>query len=294
MTPTDPVSLLCDLIETGVGGYEATALRSEAARAVEFLLKIGALIPGQLARVVTCRACHNDHPAHLEFDSTTRCYWHFCPEAGRVIVNDEALATLCVNAEWLVDWIIEALPITPPVRRRVLVPDLVWHLGDAHLSGTEFTIVFAIGVGTLRNFGALANAISTLPLANPGVVLATSDATPRWVRLPNGYKFLELRQIARPEQNCLAIDKGQLVGWIKGLTKGLDKPVQLHAGRPSHATIVDEVFRERRAHNLPLVNQRMEAAEIRAEIRLRYPEHDPPVAKTIERHLRRMRKDRRG
>jgi hypothetical protein len=50
MILTDPVNLLCDLIEAGVGSFEAIGLRSEAPQAVEFLLKIGALMPGQLAR----------------------------------------------------------------------------------------------------------------------------------------------------------------------------------------------------------------------------------------------------
>ncbi len=294
MILTDPVNLLCDLIEAGVGSFEPNALRSEAPQSVEFLLKIGALMPGQLASVLTCRACHEDHPAHLEFDFTRRHYWHFCPEAGRVMIDGEALATVRVDAEWLVDWIVKALPIAPPIRRRVLIPDLAWHLGEAHLSGTELTIVFAIGVCTQRNLDALANAISTISPTSFGVVLTTSGAPPRWVRLPNGYKFLELREIARPEQTCLTVDKSKLVGWIRGLWKGLDKPVQLHAGRPSDAALVQEILRRRRASNLHLVDQRTEAAEIRAEIELRYPKHRPPAVKTIERHLRGIRKDRNG
>ena len=92
----DSVNLLCDLIEGGAGTFEANALRGEAPQAVEFLSKIGALMPGRPARVLACRACYEDHAVHLEFDSSTRRHWHFCPEAGRVIVEDDAIATLCV------------------------------------------------------------------------------------------------------------------------------------------------------------------------------------------------------
>jgi hypothetical protein len=140
MILTDPVNLLCDLIEARVGSFEASTLRSEAAQAVEFLAKIGALMPGQLTRVLTCRACHDDHPVHLEFDSTTRRHWHFCPEAGRVMVEDDVLATIRVDPEWVLDWLVTVLPITPPVRRRLLVPTLAWHLGDAHIGGTELAV----------------------------------------------------------------------------------------------------------------------------------------------------------
>jgi hypothetical protein len=83
MILVDPVNLLCDLLEAGIASLEANALRSEAPQAVEFLSRIGALMPGQLTRVVTCSACYDDHPVHLEFDSTTGRHWYFCPEAGR-------------------------------------------------------------------------------------------------------------------------------------------------------------------------------------------------------------------
>jgi hypothetical protein len=288
MILTDPVSLLCDLIEARVGSFDADALRSEAAQTVEFLLKIGALMPGQMTRGLTCRACHEDHPVHLEFDSSTRRHWHFCPEAGRVMIEDDVLATIRVDPEWVLDWLVTALPITPPVRRRVLIPALAWHLGDAHIGGTELAVVFAIGMCWQSNLGALASAISAAPPADFGIVLTTSAAPPRRLKLPHGYQFLDLRDIARPEEDYLAIDKTKLVGWTKGLPKGLDKPAQLRAGRPSDATLVHEIFRERRARKLPLVKKTTEAKEIRAEIELRHPEHDPPAVKTIEGHLRKL------
>ena len=284
----DPVNLLCDLIEASVGSLEATALPDRWGESIDFLSNIGAVTKGGPLSVLTCRACDGDHPVHLEFDPSTRRHWHFCPEAGRVEVEDNLLATIRVDPEWVLDWLVTALPITPPVRRRVLVPALAWHLGDAHIGGTELTVVFAIGVCTQRNLDALAIAVSTVPPTKFGVVLTTSGAPPRQLRLPHGYQFLDLREIARPEKDCLAIDKAKLVGWIKGLRKGLDKPAQLNAGRPSDATLVREIFRERRAQALTLVNQRTEAGKIRAEIASRHPERDPPAVKTIERHLRKQ------
>ena len=190
--------------------------------------------------------------------------------------------------EWVLDWLVTALPITPPVRRRVLVPALAWQLGDLHIGGTELAVVFAIGMCRQSNLGALASAISPAPPADFGIVLTTSAAPQRPLRLPHGYQFLDLREIARLEKDYLAIDKIKLVGWIKGLRKGLDKPAQLTAGRPSDAALVDEVFREHLTRKLPMVNQRTAAEKIRAEIALRHPERYPPAVKTIERHLSRM------
>jgi hypothetical protein len=152
------------------------------------------------------------------------------------MIEDDAIATLCVDPDWLLEWLVGEFQIKLPARRRTLVPGSVWYLGDASVGETELTVVLAIGTSARRNLDALANAIRTVPPAKLGLVLTTSAALPRWVRLPNGYRFLELREIARPERTCLAIDKNKLVGWIKGLRKGLDKPVQLHAGRPSDGT----------------------------------------------------------
>ncbi len=282
----DPVNILCELIEASVGSLEAKALPDQWGGSIDFLSNIGAVTKGGLLSVLTCRACHDDHPVQLEFDPRTRRHWYFCPEAGRVMVEDGVLATVRVDPEWLVDWLVTALPVTPPARTRVLVPALAWHLGDTRIGGTELTVVFAIGVCTQRNLDALAIAVSTVPPAKFGVVLTSSGAPPRRLRLPHDYQFLDLREIARPEQNCLAVDKTKLVGWITGLRKGLDKPAQLRAGRPSDAALVEEIFRERRTRKLPFVNQKTEAEKIRAEIALRRLERDPPVVKTIARHLR--------
>jgi hypothetical protein len=294
MILADPVNVLCNLIEARVGSFEASALPDQWGGSIDFLSNIGAVTRGRPLSVLTCRACDGDHPVRLEFDSRTRRHWHFCPEAGRVMVEDDALATICVDPEWVLDWLVTALPIMPPVRRRVLIPALAWHLGDAHIGGTELAVVFAIGVCTQRNLDALAIAVSTVPPAKFGLVLTTSGAPPRRLRLPHGYQFLGLRDIARPEKDYLAIERTKLVGWIKGLRKGLDKPVQLRAGRPSNAALVGEVFRERRTRKLSLVSQRTEAEKICAEIALRRPERDPPAPRTIERHLSQMNKAKSG
>jgi transposase len=227
----DPVNLLCDLIEASVGSLEVTALPDRWGGSIDFLSNIGAITTGELLSVLTCRACDGDHPVRLEFDPRTRRHWHFCPEAGRVMVEDDVLATIRVDPEWVLDWLVTALPITPPVRRRVLVPALAWHLGDAHIGGAELTVVFAIGVSTQRNLDALAIAVLTVPPAKFGIVLTTSGAPPRRLRLPLGYQFLDLQEIARPEKDYLVIEKTKLVGWIKRLRKGLDKPAQLNVGR---------------------------------------------------------------
>ena len=155
--------------------------------------------------------------------------------------------------------------------------------GRRAIGGSELAVAFATGMCTQPNFGASASAISATPLADFGVVLITSAEPPRRLWLPHSYEFLEHRTCCgRPY--CDRQDQAHR--WLKGVRNGLVSSAQLCAGRPSDAPLVHEIFRERRARNLPVTNQRIEAREIRAEAAARHPDRDPPAVKTIERHLR--------
>src|ERR1700724_229992 len=46
--------------------------------------------------------------------------------------------------------------------------------------------------------------------------------TAKTAQATHGHQFLDLRDIARPEKGYLAIEKTKLVGWTKGLRKGLN------------------------------------------------------------------------
>jgi hypothetical protein len=116
MILTDP-DLLCNLIEARIGSLEATVLPDQWDAAIDFLSNIGAVTNGRLLSVVTCRACDDDHPVHLEFDPRTRRRWHFCPVAGRVMVEDDVLATIRVDPEWVLDWLVTAAELVDEVFR---------------------------------------------------------------------------------------------------------------------------------------------------------------------------------
>ena len=131
--------------------------------------------------------------------------------------------------------------------------------GRRAIGGSELAVAFATGMCTQPNLGASASAISATPLADFGVVLITSAEPPRRLWLPHSYEFLEHRRCCgRPY--CDRQDQAHR--WLKGVRNGLVSSAQLCAGRPSDAPLVHEIFRERRARNLPVTNQRIEAREI--------------------------------
>jgi len=285
---TDPLEILCDLIEAGDNRFSLSALREGSGEAINFLMRIGAAEATTHSLEVTCGACDNDHSAHLEFDPATRCYWHFCPEAGRVIVNESALATIGVNRQWVIDWLVKALPITPPIRSHVLVDDRVWHLGYAHVAGTELTVVFAIQLLAQRDLDALATVLPRLPSGDLGLVLTTSAVQIRSITFPHGYRLLDLREIARADEQGLVVDRLRLASWVEGLG-GSKIPKPVGPGRPSLAALIREFYENRRARRVPLTTWRAEARAIQGELSLRDRVRTPPAIRTIERRLRILR-----
>ena len=164
---TDPVQLLCDLAEAPDDIFRAADLGDTYGVAPDVLTAMGALLPGPPCQTVTCRACHSDHPADVEFNSETGRSFHFCPEAGFVALEDRDLATLWFDPGWLVDWLIRALPISPPIRRRVVVLERVWHLGDALFGSATMTVIFARHIGTLVAINHLVSALGDIQRPQP-------------------------------------------------------------------------------------------------------------------------------
>jgi hypothetical protein len=285
-TSADPVGVLCDLIETGDVRLDAAAVRDRSQAEIAFLSRIGAVTAAEPSSIVTCRACDDDHGGRLEFDPSTGRYWHFCPHAGRVTIEDAALATLRANPQWLIDWMVAAMPLTPPVRKRELVRDIAWYCGEAHVGGNALTVVLGTKLSKLGNLETLAAAIPAVPAAHLGLVLTTTAEPPRRLALPHRYKVLDLRQILKVRDDALMIDKTALGDWIKGFRKGLDRPSPLGVGRPSQAQLTDKFFQARRARNIPMIGKRAEAEAIRAEAKSCCPNARIPTVKTIERHLR--------
>ena len=167
----DPVGVLCDLIETGSGSLDAETAWSRWHTEMAFLSRIGAVTAAEPRSIVTCRACDHDHMARLEFDPSTRKHWHFCPHADRVTVEDAAPATLRANPQWVIEWLARALPLTPPVRTRALIPNIAWYCGEAHIDGNAVTIVLGTVLSSLP-----------VPIATLGVTPLCREGRGGWSR----------------------------------------------------------------------------------------------------------------
>ena len=189
------VQLLCDLSEASGEDFRESMVECGSRTDLRLLTELGAIAPGPRPDTVTCAACNADHAGVIEFDRERHCYVHFCPEAGFVTVNDVDLITHRFRPEWLVDWLAKTLDASL-VRHRVLVPESAWHLGEAACGNTLMTIIFARRVTGQADLDLLISALRPVQPANKGLVITTSPHVARQVPLPNGFEFLDLRDIA--------------------------------------------------------------------------------------------------
>jgi hypothetical protein len=134
----------------------------------------------------------------------------------------------------------------------------------------------------------LASVVSTIPPADLGVVVTFSPDVARWVRLPHGYTFLDLREIGRAAEDRLILDSAKLGSWVKAIRSGAVRGVQSRSGRPSDEAQINQLYSERRARGLPIVNISAEARAIWAEFQTRFPDRDPPHLSTVRKHVSRV------
>jgi hypothetical protein len=282
----DPVSALCDLAQARIENFEALALNTRYGTSLSLLMELGIVGSGTPLSVVTCRACDNDHSAVVEFDPSIRHHIHFCAEAGLVVVDDAALATLRFDLEWLLDWLVRELPIALPVRRRILVPDQVWYLGGAIVGSTALTAIFARGVSSAGDLEALAEAVSRIQPEGLGLVITSSSGMPRRLLQSHNYFPLGLQEIMRPGSDRLVLEKALLGAWVKSFRRNTDRPARDGPGRPSESALVLQIYRELQDAGVLASSTTGKAREIRAGFVSHYPDRKPPAVKTIERHLR--------
>jgi hypothetical protein len=254
-------------------------LNAKYGSAAHLWADLGAIEPSAPIRTVTCRACDSDHPATVEFDTATRRHSYFCPEAGFVTVDDADLVALRFNPGWLVEWLVRELPISPPVRRQELVQNRAWYLGNVICGDTLITVIFARQVSSQAALGQLASGLRTVHPADKGLVITTSQNVVRHIPLPNGYEFLELREIMKATEGGLTLDTTRLGSWIRGISITTGKGASGRSGRPSPEARIIQIYRDRRSRGQPS-QHRAEAIAICEELARQAPGQTVPHLST--------------
>ncbi len=165
---TEAIDLLLELCELDPPEIGGAVLADRFAQAGERLIAWGVLRSGANVATVTCRTCHDDHPAEVEFDRTARAYRHYCPEADWVPVPDEDLRRYRLDLSWLVTWLSRALSIPSNLPPRCLVDDILWDLGEAVAGERGWTALFGRRLAVAANRDHLVDALERRAGKAPG------------------------------------------------------------------------------------------------------------------------------
>jgi hypothetical protein len=283
-TSCDPVGVLLDLLETGNGRVPARRVRERFPDALVYLEQIGAVQPDARLTEVTCDECHLHHSAAIEFDPSIHAYRFFCPEAGFVALADADVIGLRVNPDWLLDWLARSLSFIPQIRRRTLIENRGWLLGETILDGISVALALVLGRLAANEQDALIQVLSRFQPPQIGIVLTTSAELPSTLLALHRYHALDLREVIRAETDGLALDHVRLtaraIQFLRGarVTKGT-------GGRSSQAEKIQKFFEERRNKGIAYHHKSLEATEIQSAWPARFPGQNVPGHSTIRNLL---------
>jgi hypothetical protein len=283
-TSCDPVDVLLDLLETGSGSIPARTFRVRFPDALVYLEQIGAVQPDAILTEVTCDECQLHHSAALEFDPSRRAYRFFCPEAGFVMVADADVVGLRVNPAWLLDWLAGSLSFIPQIRRRPLIENRGWLLGETVLDGTSVAVALVLGRLAANEQDALIQVLSRFQPSEIGIVLTTSAELPSTLLAWHRYHALDLREIIRAKTDGLALDRARLTERAVQFLRGA-KATKGDGGRSSQAERIRKFFVERRNEGIAYRHKSLEATEIRSGWSARFPGQRVPGHSTIRNLL---------
>jgi hypothetical protein len=288
----DPVALLCELLEAGNACCLASSFPEEWREAVASLDRQHLLVPCPPATTITCRACDEDHPATIEYDTAESRHYYYCPVAGLVEIDGAELKTFKIDLPAVLSWLARELHIIPPFAPRELSPNHAWLLGEAVVGKTVVVVAFVYRSANnfeteefSRHLPIIAKSDFGLLLRTAGNFVGRADSSTRW-------RSLDLRAIARSSENGIHIDRDRLANWFNEIHRGNTGEGPRSRGRPSSKKLVESIYANRRARNEPFVSNAEEARRIFAEIQTHHSEGGTPSLTSLRRHLTKLRNRR--
>lgn len=246
----------------------------------DLLLRWGAMLQDETLTSVACQSCGEDHAVDLRFDTVSRTWMYYCSSVGFVAVDEDDLVTFCFDFAWLFARLTEFLQIQRP-RGRVLVPDVLWDLGDAVLGGRLWSAFLARAVDV--NLDAILDALSTRGGKLKGLILTSTVNAPRSLQLPHGHRFIMLSDCFNTASGKLDLVVDHVVAAVQG-----SRPVVegRRRGRRSRKSLVIELFERRVACGETVPTLKGEAATLHQLGLQEYPGVQIPAARTIENLIR--------
>jgi hypothetical protein len=247
----------------------------------DLLLRWGAMLPGETLTSIACRSCGDDHPVDLEFDAMSSTWRHYCGAVGFVAIDNEDLVTFRLHLDWLFVRLGELLQLRRP-DRACLVDGVMWRLGVARADQRFWTAVLARDV--VDHLDPILEQLQRAGGDHGGLVLTSSANLPFRVPLPNGYRWLPLRDLLDADDNGLRIQQGAIRRALAGvLARAV---VERPPGRPGVEGVVLGEFRRRSHVGQTEPTLRAEAAALQSWLLTNDPDSGGRSLGTIENLIR--------
>ena len=132
------VDLLFDIIETPNATIAAAVLSDYYGKPADQLISANLLEQCGNQLATTSMADHDDAPVSVTWSAEHKGYGYFSPSAGWVTVPGERLLIFGVRFPILLAQMAVQLDFPSPSSATILVPELLWEIGDARLGGRSY------------------------------------------------------------------------------------------------------------------------------------------------------------
>jgi hypothetical protein len=191
------VDLLLNILETPKATISGAVLHDYFGRQSGQLISANLLEHCGNELATTSMADHDDAPVSVTWSAEHSGYGYFSASAGWVTVPDERLAVLAVRFPILLAQMTVELDFASGSRATVLIPGLLWEIGDARLGGRSYRIPiwFARRLYERSVWQQLKDATLSRPAPRMRFLL-TSTPRNRWLeaRLP-GHEIVDVRGV---------------------------------------------------------------------------------------------------
>jgi hypothetical protein len=191
------IDILFSVIETPPALVTSAVLDGFYAAMASALKESGLLKLKGHQRAAVSLADHDDEPINLSWSPEHRGYGYFSPSAGWVSVLDSQMASFCVSFEKLFEHILERLDLSTRASPTVLLPDLLWEIGEVRLPGRSKRVPLWIGrrLADPKVWGRFAETVRARPAPGLRIVLSLTPADRLPVRIHQGHSIIAVRDI---------------------------------------------------------------------------------------------------
>jgi hypothetical protein len=224
------IDILLSVIETPHAVVTSAALDGFYAAKAPALKASGLLELKDHRRAAVSLADHDDEPVNLSWSPEHRGYGYFSPSAGWVSVSDSQMASFGISFEKLFKCLLERLDISTRAAPTVLLPDLLWEIGEVRLPGRGKRVPLWIGrrLADTKVWCRFAETVRARPAPGLRIVLSLTSADRLPAQIHQGHSIIAVRDIV-DHASGLLVDPDLLAARVATGTTSTDALITMAA-----------------------------------------------------------------